>query len=464
MGEEKTFVIGEIFPLVENPNEYQFEIKDDTIANVDDLGRVTGIKVGSTEIKIIHNSTKKEQVYRLNFKKPLSYHNELPTYRVQKKWQQTIEKSPYTKRQYLGQPDLIQTKTGRLILAYPIGHGKGPLVLQISDDRGKTWHESKKTPKSWETSQETPTLYTLNKSDGQEVLLLITACPGNWGDYTTGWNTSLSYDNGQTWSEYKHWHSEFENGEKNPSVVGMASLIQMRDKEGNEIDKWLGVYHSPEFVNYKTYLTFDENGREQWSEPIPYLEKYRQQEMEYQMCEVGMLRLPDENTIIGISRSQSHRHLSTFIVSYDEGETWTKPKFLPGSLVGERHKLFIDPKSGKLCISFRSIWYDLNRTGIIEDDNDWKAGNWTLWIGETKDLFQGNEGEYRISLGEDYSPNEKGGDTGYAGVTTFADGLIVLVSYGHWDKIFSSQWTGDVRSDLSYIKQVRGLLEELINK
>ena len=43
----------------------------------------------------------------------------------------------------------------------------------------------------------------------------------------------------------------------------MASLIQLKDKNGNNIQKWMGVYHDVNYVNYKTYLTFDESGNEQ---------------------------------------------------------------------------------------------------------------------------------------------------------------------------------------------------------
>ena len=50
----------------------------------------------------------------------------------------------------------------------------------------------------------------------------------------------------------------------------MASLVQLKDESGNYIQKWMGVYHDYDYVNYKTYLTFNENGEEQWSEPEPY--------------------------------------------------------------------------------------------------------------------------------------------------------------------------------------------------
>lgn len=208
-----------------------------------------------------------------------------------------IEKAPNTDRQYLGQPDMVRTKSGRLITAYPKGHGKGPLIMQISDDDGETWTEKTDTPSSWNGSQETPTIYILNLADGTERILLITACPG-WGSDNDGnqygWNTSYSDDNGETWNEYNHWYSRrsYDNAD-NDAIVAMASLVQLKDEDGNYIQKWMGVYHNYSYVNFKTYLTFDENGNEQWTDPVPYLNEYRSIESTYQMCEIGMFRSPD---------------------------------------------------------------------------------------------------------------------------------------------------------------------------
>ena len=78
--------------------------------------------------------------------KKVNIQNVLPRYLLSKNYLSDIEKSPNTNRQYLGQPDMIKTKTGRLITAYPIGHGKGPLVMKVSDDKGETWIEKTNIP------------------------------------------------------------------------------------------------------------------------------------------------------------------------------------------------------------------------------------------------------------------------------------------------------------------------------
>ena len=400
----------------------------------------------------------------------LPLRNTIPEYKLSADNVSTVMRQPGGNRQYLGQPDVVQTKTGRLISAFPAGHGKGPLVMMVSDDQGATWTEKTDTPKSWTGSQETPTLYSLIREDGSERLVLITANPG-WGVDNAGnrygWNTSYSDDNGETWSEYTNFHPvRKHDGKDNAAIVAMASLVQLRDDAGQPIQKWMGVYHDYDFVNYKTYLTF-ENGVEKWSDPVPYLAEHRDIEKSHQMCEIGMFRSPDGKRIIGLARSQSHAHLPTMIVSKDEGKTWSKPVELPGSLAGERHKPVYDPVSGRVVVPMREIRYDLNGNGRHDGASDWKAGNWVAWVGTFDDLMQQRPGQYRILLERDWSNNRYGGDTGYTGVTTLPDGTFIMHSYGHWDKDFSHSWKGtagrgyDVRTDLAYIKQAKFTLAGL---
>lgn len=436
------------------------------VASVDSSGIVTGNKRGSAIITVENKAGGYKEEVTIDVEKELTIKNTLDVYQLPEENLSDIEKSPNTDRQYLGQPDMVKTSTGRLITAYPKGHGKGPLIMQISDDNGETWTEKTDLPASWEGSQETPTMYVLNLADGTERIMLITACPG-WGTdsagHSTGWNTSYSDDNGETWTEYAHWYDNHPDGTSNKAIVGMASLIQLKDENGNDMQKWMGVYHDYNYINYKTYLTFDENGQEQWSAPEAYLSDYRDIESSYQMCEIGMFRSPDGNRIIGLARSQSHNHPATLIYSDDEGETWSKPMDLPGSLAGERHKAAYDPITGRLVITFREIIYDLNDNNQFDGNSDWLAGDWVAWVGTYEDLMEQNDGEYRILLAEDYAPSAKSGDTGYTGMVVLDDGTFIMDSYGHWDEDFSNAWNGGVTTDLCYIKQAKFKLAEIDN-
>lgn len=371
-----------------------------------------------------------------------------------------------TSRQYLGQPDMVRTETGRLITVFPEGHGHGPLIMKYSEDDGESWYEVE-TPESWKDSQETPTLYTLTMEDGSERIILICACPGTWGNYTTGWDYSYSDDDGETWSEFEHFWSKFSNGTSNGVIVGMASLVQLKDENGEYIQKWMGVYHNANFVNYKTYLTFDKDGNAQWSEPEAYLSDYREIESSHKICEVGMFRSPDGNRIVALARNQTHAGPATMFWSDDEGETWTEPAELPGSLAGERHKALYDPITGKLVITFREIDYDRNKNGVWEGGSDWTAGEWVAWVGTYEDLMNFRQGDYMIVLDEDFSNNYYSGDTGYTGMVVLEDGTFIMDSYGHWDQAYSGSYkdpsTGsyNVTTDLCWIRQAKFNLYDL---
>ncbi|MDU7030633.1 glycoside hydrolase domain-containing protein [uncultured Robinsoniella sp.] len=437
---------------------------DPETASVDENGLVTAHKKGNVTIAVENQAAGYRDTVTVIVSKKLNITNQLPVYELDEKYLSDIDKDPGGPRQYLGQPDMVMLDDNQtLVTSYPVGHGKGPLVLKISYDAGDTWVE-KETPESFKGSQETPTMYKLHLKDGTQRLMLITACPG-WGQdlegNATGWNTSYSDDGGETWTEYKHWYTNHADGTPNKSIVAMASLIQLKDADGNDMQKWMGVYHNYDYVNYKTYLTFDENGKEQWSEPEPYLSDYRSIESTYQMCEIGMFRSPDGKRIAGLARSQSHNNPATLIYSDDEGETWSRPMDLPGSLAGERHKAVYDPVSNRLLITFREIIYDLNGNQQFDGGNDWKAGDWAAWVGTYEDLMEQNEGQYRILIDEDWANNAKSGDTGYAGIIVQPDGTFIMNSYGHWDKDFSESWQGGVTTDLCYIRQAKFKLSDI---
>ena len=175
---------------------------DPKVATVDANGVVTAVGKGTTEIIVRNEAAGYEERVKVTVKKYLYITNTLPVYNLDDKYLSNVQDpSQDTNNQYFGQPDMVRTSTGRLITSYPMGHGKGPLIMKISDNDGETWVEKKNTPESWKGSQETPTLYVLNLEDGTERIMLITACPG-WGTDSAGnqygWNTSYSDDNGET--------------------------------------------------------------------------------------------------------------------------------------------------------------------------------------------------------------------------------------------------------------------------
>jgi hypothetical protein len=174
---------------------------------------------------------------------------------------------------YLGHPDSVLLNNGDILTFYPEGHGKGAILSKISDNGGVSWEKSvKNQPASWEKSLETPTVYRLQFKNREEKLIVISA-NSKWPGMSTpgGFNSSISLDEGKSWTEFKR---VWDNDSEMPiiPIVAMASLTRLKEK-GEFVDKWMGIFHDSSFVNYKSILTFDENGDYTWSRPEPYLKE-----------------------------------------------------------------------------------------------------------------------------------------------------------------------------------------------
>lgn len=344
-------------------------------------------------------------------------------------------------KKYMAHPDSVLLKNGNILTMYPAGHGKGAVLNKISTDGGLTWSESiENTPESWVDSRETPTVYRLKFTDGKtdDKLIMISANP-KWGDDPTdgGFNCSVSTDEGQTWTEFETFYDVNSEYPVIP-IVAMASLTQLKEN-GRFVDKWMGFFHDNEFYNYKTILTFDEQGNPQWSVPEKYFAQHRDIEARSNMCEVECIR-SEQGTgdeLCLISRSNTKKMNSLVSFSNDEGVTWSEPVELPAALNGERHKAEWT-KDGRLFITFRSIerGSKAEQNALESTTGGWISEGWVAWVGTYDDLKNGTEGQYRIKLAHIYVKGQKqpeyyaGADTGYCGNVVLDDGTIVTSSYG----------------------------------
>ena len=341
---------------------------------------------------------------------------------------------------YLGHPDSVLLNNGDILTLYPKGHGKGAVLSKISDNGGISYDkEIENQPISWEKSLETPTVYRLNFANGEEKLILISA-NSKWPGMSTsgGFNSSISVDEGKTWTEFKRF---WDNDSEMPiiPIVAMASLTRLKEK-GEFVDKWMGIFHDHNFVNYKTILTFQENGEYNWSKPEKYLSQYREFETYAGICEVECIRSDggkgDELCLI--ARCNKKTCTSLLLFSNDEGETWSKPKEASFALNGERHKAeYTD--DGRLFITFRSIERDKKRVKKMKKlggELKWYSEGWIAWVGSYDDLKNGREGQYRIKIAHTYLDQQNepsivaNADTGYCGNVVLKDGTIVTSSYG----------------------------------
>ena len=373
--------------------------------------------------------------------------------------QHVVADESTTNLAYIAHPDSVLLDNGDIITAFSLGHGKGGTAMRISHDKGITW-EVMNVPQSFSDNQETPTIYKLNFTDGSQRLVLIAGRP-SWPGLNNpgeGWDASVSVSlddegncNGLEWSEMKNFYGPKGEGdyyreagaEKYDAVVAMSSLTQMKDENGNLIDKWMGTYHDDRnFTVYKTFLTFNEDGSMEWSEPERLLgqnDEYREVESREKFCEVEILRSPDGKELAAIFRANAHYTFSYVSFSTDEGVTWSEPQQLCKELTGDRHKAEYDPVSGKLIITMRSINFRDNNPNLgWTDAREDASRGWVAWIGDYEDLKKGEEGcgDMLVKLAHTYGTTgteitEFGNaDTGYAGVVIYEDGTVVTTSYG----------------------------------
>ena len=358
-------------------------------------------------------------------------------------------------KDYMAHPDSVLLKNGNILTVYPAGHGKGAVLNKVSTDGGVTWSESvKNTPASWVNSQETPTIYRLEFSDGTpDKLILISANP-RWPNSTTvgGFECSISEDEGKTWTEFQRFY-DLESDTPVVPIVAMSSLTRLKEN-GKFTDKWMGFFHDSDFYNYKTILTFDEKGNMQWSKPEKYFAEYRDIEKSSNMCEVEVIRsdkgLGDELCLITRSNSKKINSLISF--STDEGKTWSKPVEAPAALNGERHKAEYT-SDGRLFITFRSIERGdkakENAETATDRNRGWISEGLVAWVGSYEDLKNGTEGDYRIKIAHIYFDDQTepeyyaNADTGYCGNVVLEDDTIVTSSYG---KYISEEKTSDGKS------------------
>ncbi|MBL8899011.1 MAG: exo-alpha-sialidase [Planctomycetes bacterium] len=301
--------------------------------------------------------------------------------------------------QYLGHVTMAQLEQGNTLLAtYPQGHGRGAIVMKRSEDGGRTWSERLALPPSFEKSQEVPTLFKLGGEPGRERLILFS------GLYPI--LATHSADGGRSWSELAPIGDY-------GGIVAMGSLERTTHGEllawFHDDGRYLRKQRGPaRFVVYQ--VSSRDEGRT-WSQPRAIVQAPRAH-----YCEPGSVRSPDGKTLALLLRENSRTRFSALVTSTDEGRTWSAPRELPASLMGDRHTLRY-LRDGRLLATFRDMGFD----------SPWK-GDWVAWIGSFDDLLHGREGALRIR----FLDNTNAWDCAYPGLEILPDGTIVAVTYGHW--------------------------------
>ena len=321
--------------------------------------------------------------------------------------------------QYLGHVSTILLADGKTILAaYPKGHGKGAIVMQRSEDGGKTWSGRLPVPASFADSQEVPTLFRVVDQGGKERIVL-------WSGLHPA-KLAHSEDDGRTWSDLApagDWGG----------IVVMGDLVATTTK-----GRYLAFFHDDgRFLQkggkaagtFTLLQTESTDGGLSWSAPRAIWSG-----SDVHLCEPGCVRSPDGKEIALVLRENRRKQESRVMFSRDEGATWSDPSPAHPALTGDRHTLRY-AKDGRLVAVYRDM-----RLG---DSNDWK-GDFVAWVGTYDDIRKGTGGQYRVRLLD----NQDSWDCGYPGLEVLPDGTFVATTYGHWEK-GAQPWIRSVRFTLA---------------
>jgi hypothetical protein len=319
--------------------------------------------------------------------------------------------------QYLGHPTTVLLEDGiSILIVYPQGHGRGPIVMKKSPDGGLTWSHRLPVPESWATSREVPTVFRLQDRAGARRLILFS------GLYPI--RRAVSDDDGASWSEMEPI-GDF------GGIVAMSSVVTLKDGSHMALfhDDGRFLRNAGERSSFRVFKTLSTDGGLTWGQP-----EIITRHPDADLCEPGAIRSPDGATIAVLLRENSRRHHSFVIFSNDEGRSWTEPRALPAALTGDRHTAKYAP-DGRLFVSFRDM-----------AEGSPTRGDWVGWVGRWEDLVAGREGQYRIR----FMDNKNAWDAAYPGVELLPDGTFVVTTYGHW-----------VEGEQPFVVSVRFTLEEL---
>lgn len=305
--------------------------------------------------------------------------------------------------QYLGHVSTVLLEDGKTILAtYPMGHGRGQIILKRSTDGGKTWSQRLPVPENWSTSLETPTIHrVIDPKTGQKRLIV-------WSGLYPA-RLASSEDDGKTWTPLA------EAGDWGGIVV--MGFVE-RTKDG----RYIAMFHDDGrfFANagkatgvFDLFQTESLDGGMTWSFP-----KSIWRGSDVNLCEPGALRDPSGSTLAVLLRENKRVKNSHVVFSRDEGATWTNPREVSRELTGDRHTARYAP-DGRLVVVFRDMAKDSPT-----------KGDFVAWVGSYQDLVLGRPGQYRVRLLD----NVDSWDCGYPGLEVLPDGTFVATTYGHWTK------------------------------
>ena len=310
---------------------------------------------------------------------------------------------PGTETVYQGHPTTVLLPDGKTMFAvWTYNHGGACGPMKRSDDGGKTWSDLLSVPDSWHKVKNCPAIYRLVDPEGKARLFVF-------AQLGAGLVSSYSEDDGKTWTEMK----TIEGLNMAKSVMPWCSIISI---EGGR--RLLAATNArrkgdPNKWSNNVIQSVSEDGGLTWG-PVRVIAD----DPKLKICEPCFIRSPCGKQLLCMLRENTRTVNSLFMVSDDEGKTWSKPKSMQGAITGDRHQAKY-AADGRLVIVFRDV--------ATESPT---KGHFVGWVGTYDDIVNQREGQYRLKL----LHNHAGSDCGYPGLELLPDGTFVATTYlKYWD-------------------------------
>jgi hypothetical protein len=299
---------------------------------------------------------------------------------------------------YQGHPTTVLLPDGQTMFAvWTYGHGGACGPMKKSTDGGKTWGPLLPVPDSWRSVSNCPAIYRLVDPNGKARLFVFATQAGSLV-------SSYSEDDGATWTEMQ----PIEGLNMTKSVMPWCTIVPIdggkkilaatNARRANDPDRW----------SNNVVQSVSSDGGISWG-PVRVICDLPG----FKPCEPCMIRSPDGKQLLCLMRENVRTANSRFIVSEDEGRTWSKPKHVQGALTGDRHQARYAP-GGQLVIVFRDMAADSPT-----------RGHFVGWVGTYDDILHQREGQVRLKLLHNFA----GTDCGYPGLELLPDGTFVATTY-----------------------------------
>ena len=298
---------------------------------------------------------------------------------------------------YQGHPTTVLLPDGKtMYCVWTIGHGGYCGPMKRSDDGGLTWSDLLDVPANWRSVKNCPAIYRLPDPNGNHRLFVFAGEGPDGGMYQ-----SYSEDDGRTWAPMAS------NG-TGPCVMPFCTIVPTQG--GKRLLAMSNIRRPGETNEEKSNIvvqSFSMDGGFTWSDWEVVLDTPG-----FKPCEPEIIRSPDGKELLCLIR-ENHKRESWYIVSKDEGQTWSEPKTLPSALFGDRHKAKYS-RDGRLVVVFRD-------TGKKSPTRT----HFVAWIGTYEDIVNGRHGQGRVKL----LHSHKGSDCGYPGLELLPDDTFVATTY-----------------------------------